>query len=188
MIINKKTSEDVLLGGEVLIPAGTYVGYNCYATGRDRKIWGDTADKFRPERWGTTMHDVNNRFRKANSSAEFISFHGGKRACIGQKFGMLEASASLFELVKRLKWGVDPTWPEKMTSVGHLHSLIPTCPSPLPMEKRKQVDCKLTLVRFVGWSAVPAGAAAGIPSSRGYQTPRGNLSSALEQLPHCRSV
>lgn len=139
MLINKKTSEDVLLGGEVLIPAGTYVGYNCYATGRDRKIWGDTADEFRPERWGTTMHDINNRYRKANTSAEFIAFHGGKRACIGQKFGMLEACASLFEIVKRLKWGVDPTWPEKMTPVGHrsLFDLYLTLSFPYGEEKNK---------------------------------------------------
>ena len=124
MIINKKTSEDVLLGRKVFIPAGTYVGYNCYATGRDRKIWGETADEFRPERWGTTMYDINHRYREANSRAEFISFHGGKRACIGQKFSMLEACTSLFELVRRWKWDIDSTWPEKMTPVGHRPFLV----------------------------------------------------------------
>ncbi len=119
-LINRKTSETVLLGNEILIPKGTYLGYNAYATNRDRKTWGDTADDFLPERWGDTAEEVNNRYRRANSQAEFISFHGGKRACLGQKFAMLEVRVTMFEIMRKLRWALDLTWPEKMTPVSGL--------------------------------------------------------------------
>ncbi|KAI9776680.1 MAG: cytochrome P450-dit2 [Candelina submexicana] len=117
-LINRKTSETVLLGNEVLIPEGTYLGYNAYATNRDRKTWGDTSDNFLPERWGSTAEEINNRYRRANSQAEFISFHGGRRACLGQKFAMLEVRVTMYEVMRKLKWSLDPEWPEKMTPVS----------------------------------------------------------------------
>lgn len=116
-LINRRTSEAVVLGGEIPIPAGTYMGYNAYSTGRDRKAWGETADEFRPERWGATMEEIGSRYRRANSRAEFISFHGGRRACLGQKFAMLETRVTVFELVRKLRWETDPSWVEKMTPV-----------------------------------------------------------------------
>ena len=108
----------MVLGGNIEIPANTYVGYNAYATGRDERAWGANAHEFRPERWGETMADISRRYRVANHRAEFIAFHGGRRACLGQKFGMLETRVTLFVLVQQIKWKLDPSWPEKMTPVS----------------------------------------------------------------------
>ncbi|KAJ4286179.1 cytochrome P450-dit2 [Collariella sp. IMI 366227] len=53
-LVNRKAINDALLGGDVVIPRGTYLGYNCYSTNRDPEIWGPGADLFNPGRWGDT--------------------------------------------------------------------------------------------------------------------------------------
>ena len=117
-LINRKTTEHVLLGGKIPIPAGTYVGYNAYATGRDRQAWGETANDFKPERWGSAIDEINAQYRRANSRASFIAFHGGRRACLGQKFAMFEARLTMAELLTQARWKIDPTWEKRMTAVS----------------------------------------------------------------------
>ncbi|KAI9677068.1 MAG: cytochrome P450-dit2 [Caeruleum heppii] len=119
-LLNRRTSAPVLLGGKIPIPAGTYLGYNGYATGHNKATWGDDADAFRPERWGTTPEEINLSYRRANSRAEFIAFHGGRRACLGQKFSMLEARVTMYEFLRQVRWELDPTWPDRMTPAGPL--------------------------------------------------------------------
>jgi cytochrome P450 len=117
-LINRRTTEPVLLGGTIPIPAGTYIGYNAYATGRDTNAWGNDASDFRPERWGSTTDEINVHYRRVNHRASFISFHGGRRACVGQKFAMFEARLTIAELVRQTKWRIDPTWKRRMTAVS----------------------------------------------------------------------
>ncbi|KAL2864423.1 cytochrome P450 monooxygenase xanG [Aspergillus lucknowensis] len=121
-LINRRTTHPVLLGGKIPIPAGTYVGYNAYSTNRDVEFWGETAEEFNPERWGTTMDEINALFRRANARGSFISFHGGRRACLGQKFAMLEARVTLAKLVLETAWEVDPLWVRRMTPAGPLYA------------------------------------------------------------------
>lgn len=119
-LINRQTKSPILLGGEIPIPSGTYLGYNAYSTNRDIKFWGASADEFKPERWGSNMDDINGLFRRANAKGAFISFHGGRRACLGQKFAMLEARIALVALLGRVRWELDPGWPRMMTPVCSL--------------------------------------------------------------------
>lgn len=123
-LINRRTTEPVLLGGKIPIPAGTYIGYNAYATGRNLDAWGDTADRFKPERWGHTMDKIKAHYRSVNSRASFIAFHGGRRACLGQKFALFEARLAMAELVRELTWTIDPSWPRRMTPAGPLYPLL----------------------------------------------------------------
>lgn len=117
-LINRRVSKPTLLGGKIYIPPGTYVGYNCYATNRDPEIWGKSADEFLPQRWGSTVDAISKRYRKAKAQAEFISFHGGKRACLGERFALLEIKVSLYVLVQQLQWRLDPEWPDRKMPVG----------------------------------------------------------------------
>lgn len=117
-LINRRTTAPTVLGGSIALPADIYVGYNGYATGHDRSFWGEDADAFRPERWGATMEEVNATFRTANRKGGFIAFHGGRRACLGQRFAMLEARLTVAVLVERLAWRVDPAWRPRMTPVS----------------------------------------------------------------------
>ncbi|KAH6662357.1 cytochrome P450 [Halenospora varia] len=117
-LINRRISTDVLLGGEILIPKNTFVGYNSYSTNRDKSAWGLDADTFRLERWGTTSEEICKHYRKVRARAEFISFHGGKRACLGEKFAMLKLRISLVELVQRFEWVLDEMWEDRKPPVS----------------------------------------------------------------------
>ncbi|EAQ88647.1 hypothetical protein CHGG_05266 [Chaetomium globosum CBS 148.51] len=114
-LVNRKTAEDVLLGGEIVIPRGTYVGYNCYSTNRDSAVWGPRADEFDPDRWGHSMVAIQKQYRLRRAKAEFISFHGGRRACLGEKFAMLQMRITLATLIRDWSWTLDPTWVDRKT-------------------------------------------------------------------------
>ncbi|RDW61779.1 cytochrome P450 monooxygenase xanG [Aspergillus mulundensis] len=121
-LINRRTTAPALLGGEIPIPTGTYVGYNAYATNRDVQFWGPDAEEFRPSRWGKSLDEINACFRRANAKGAFISFHGGRRACLGQRFALLEGRVTLARLLRVFRWDVEPGWERGMTPAGPLYA------------------------------------------------------------------
>ena len=82
------TPRKALGGSDIALRPGTFTGYNGYCTNRDRGFWGPDADEFRPERWGATAEEAAALYRRATSKAALITFHGGKRACLGQKWAL----------------------------------------------------------------------------------------------------
>lgn len=125
-LINRRASEDALLGGEVVVPKGTYLGYNCYSTNRDPVVWGPSADAFDPTRWGSDAMSIQKQYRLRRARAEFISFHGGRRACLGEKFALLQMRITLVALVSTFTWTLDPSWPDRKTPVRSVASLSHT--------------------------------------------------------------
>lgn len=126
-LINRRTATDVWLDAHICIPRGTYVGYNCYATHHDPAVWGPDASGFRPERWGETVEAVQRFYRARRTRAEFVSFHGGSRACLGERFAVLQLRVSLVVLIRRFTWKLDPTWSDKMTPVSSSMFLVMVC-------------------------------------------------------------
>jgi cytochrome P450 len=120
-LINRRTTTPVVLGNKIPVPSGVYMGYNAYSTNRNTEFWGDDADDFKPQRWGTTNEEINHLYRRANSKGSFISFHGGRRACLGQKFAMQQLRITLAKLVRGCRWRVDETWDGRMTPAGPLY-------------------------------------------------------------------
>ncbi|KAJ5851425.1 Cytochrome P450 [Penicillium soppii] len=49
-LINRVATEPALLGGTLLIPKGTFVGWNAWAVHSNTAVWGADAREFRPER------------------------------------------------------------------------------------------------------------------------------------------
>ncbi|KAI1109088.1 Dit2 protein [Nemania sp. NC0429] len=119
-IMNKRTASDVMLGDNILLRAGTYTGYNGFCTNRNREFWGPDADIFRPSRWGETVNDMNMLYRRATSKATFITFHGGKRTCLGQKWALAAHRVTMSIFLTSVQWRLDPSWPRKMTPAGPL--------------------------------------------------------------------
>ncbi|KAJ5581282.1 hypothetical protein N7450_007583 [Penicillium hetheringtonii] len=120
-LINRRVAESTWLGGLIYLPKGTYVGYNSYATNRDPGSWGPDADEFQPGRWGMTDEEISMKYRSAKAHAEFISFHGGSRACLGERFTLLQMRVTLCALVRSFQWELDPEWEDRMTAAGPLH-------------------------------------------------------------------
>lgn len=120
-LINRCTTTPVMLGDSIPIPGGVYCGYNAYSTNRDLDFWGIDADNFIPARWGTTNEEINHLYRRANSKGAFISFHSGRRACLGQKFAMQQLRITLATLLRDCKWQVDASWDGRMTPAGPLY-------------------------------------------------------------------
>ena len=102
----------VHLAGE-FIPEGTVVGCNAWTIHQDRGVFGDDADKFRPERWIDNTPEAIYRM-------EAMSFHfgAGNRICIGRHIALLEMSKFIpeffrnfeVELVDPKQWKVQPGW------------------------------------------------------------------------------
>jgi len=71
------------------------------AVNRDKSIWGDDADEFRPERWESVP--------EASSAVpgvwgNMLTFLGGPRACIGFRFSLIEMKTLLFTLVRAFEF------------------------------------------------------------------------------------
>ncbi|KAG2735934.1 hypothetical protein G9P44_000024 [Scheffersomyces stipitis] len=130
-IINRRTTENVILGSNIRIPKGTYVGYNNFGTGRHRKIWGESADEFKPERWGKTPQEISRKYLEAKIKANLPAFHGRKRACLGEKFALEEVRVLIQTLLQMYQLSLDPNWVEKITPAG------PICPLGLKIKFKK---------------------------------------------------
>ncbi|KAL8696275.1 MAG: hypothetical protein Q9224_002882 [Gallowayella concinna] len=61
----------------VLIRRGAGVGYSVYHMHRQKSLYGDDANEFRPERWGGS--------ELSRIGWGFMPFHGGPRTCLGSE-------------------------------------------------------------------------------------------------------
>jgi len=123
-LINRVTLRPALLGGEISIPAHTWVGWNAYGVQIDPQAWGPTAAEFRPERWGRTVEEMQAKFRRETVRGAYIPFNAHTRKCLGQGFALLEMKIVLFEMVRRVRWVVHPEYRVKLTSVCFRNLLL----------------------------------------------------------------
>lgn len=118
LIVNRITTRNVVLGNGILIPKGVYVGYNNFGTQRDPNYWGHDADVFRPDRWGTTAKEIEEKYSLAKSNCTLPAFHGRGRACLGEKFALAEVRRGLIDIVENFEVSLDPTWKDRITLAG----------------------------------------------------------------------
>lgn len=83
--------EDTVLGGEYLLKQGEEIKVLIPQLHRDKIIWGEDVEEFRPE-----------RFENASTIPQhaFKPFGNGQRACIGQQFAIHEATLVLGMMLK----------------------------------------------------------------------------------------
>lgn len=117
-IINRRTTTPVVLGKDIFIPKGVYVGYNNFGTGRDPEVWGSDSQNFQPERWGQTYEDISKEFAGAKWSCRLPAFHGRKRACIGEKFALFEVKVALAGIISNFHLSLAPDWQDKLSPAG----------------------------------------------------------------------
>ena len=66
---------------------------------RRKDLYGEDAEKFRPERWeepGLPLDEDS-----INAAWGYLPFNGGPRVCLGQEFGLTEASYTTVRLLQR---------------------------------------------------------------------------------------
>ncbi|PVH97042.1 cytochrome P450 [Periconia macrospinosa] len=68
----------------VYIPGGTVIGVNPWVLHRNKSIFGEDADSFRPERWLSEKRGEFERY--------FFAFGAGSRICIGKNLSLIEIS------------------------------------------------------------------------------------------------
>ena len=87
------------------LPEGTVVGCNAWTVHRDKVLYGDDADIFRPERW---LEATPEHARKMETL--LFTFGGGKRTCVGKNIAMLEITKFIPELFRRIEFQlIDPS-------------------------------------------------------------------------------
>lgn len=76
-------------------PGGTRVAVNGWVLHRDREIFGEDADDFRPERWIEGGEDNAKRMERY-----MFQFGGGAHLCIGRNLALLEMNKVLPRLIR----------------------------------------------------------------------------------------
>ncbi|KAG0342969.1 hypothetical protein BG000_010862 [Podila horticola] len=84
--VKQAVADDMLPDG-TRVYAGDFIGYSNWCMGRNKKVWGEDAEQFVPERW--LVPDPENcasfgKF-KPESQHKFVSFNAGPRLCLGQQ-------------------------------------------------------------------------------------------------------
>lgn len=121
------------------IPNGTVIGANPWVVTRDRKIYGEDADDFRPERWldlwkvvdGDSQADsqsvIDAKEKLKSMERNFLAFGMGSRTCLGKNVSLLEMNKLVpqmfrlydFELVEPDgEWKVENYWFAKQIGLG----------------------------------------------------------------------
>ncbi|KAJ4991166.1 benzoate 4-monooxygenase cytochrome p450 [Stagonosporopsis vannaccii] len=80
------------LPGGTQLPPGTIVGANPWLIQKDKRIFGDDAEQYRPERWlrGDSESEDAYAARLKSMKAADLSFGGGNRVCLGRSLALVE--------------------------------------------------------------------------------------------------
>ncbi|KAE9391903.1 cytochrome P450 [Gymnopus androsaceus JB14] len=84
-----------------LIKKGEGIFIPIYAVNRDKKLWGEDAAEFKPERWEKLPDAVN---AVPSVWGNMMTFLGGSRACIGWRFSLIEMKVLLFTLIRAFEF------------------------------------------------------------------------------------
>jgi cytochrome P450 len=84
-------------GRKVFIPGGTTIGYCAWGIHRNKEVFGEDAEVFRPERW---LIGDGERLKRMQKTLDLV-FGYGKYQCLGKPVAMLELN-KVFVEVSRL--------------------------------------------------------------------------------------
>jgi cytochrome P450 len=87
------------------IPKGTEILLSPWAVNRSPELWGETAEKFIPERWIDDGKPNNSGGAASNYSQ--LTFLHGPRSCIGQNFAKAELRCIVAAFVGAFEWDMN---------------------------------------------------------------------------------
>lgn len=109
--LGRETNAEVELGGYQL-KKGSQVWISQWVMHRDERYFADP-ESFRPERWEDGLAKRLPRFA-------YFPFGGGPRLCIGNAFGMMEATLVLATIARRFRLEVLPGYPQGFVQTATL--------------------------------------------------------------------
>ncbi|KAK1678562.1 hypothetical protein QYE76_039410 [Lolium multiflorum] len=103
LALQRRAGSDLEVGG-IRVPEGTGLAIPIATIHRDKEVWGEDANEFKPLRFekGVTM--------AAKHPNALLSFSSGPRACIGQNFAMIEAKAVVAMILQRFSFSLSPKY------------------------------------------------------------------------------
>lgn len=85
MVLPRYASQGGIYIGETWVPDGTEISANPFVLHRNKEIFGNDAELFKPERW------LGNAERVRLMQKYFFAFGYGSRKCLGRHLAMFEA-------------------------------------------------------------------------------------------------
>jgi cytochrome P450 len=76
------------------IPGGTKIGWGIFGVCRDKAIWGQDSDLFRPERW---LEASAEKFKEMDSTLDLV-FGYGRYQCLGKNLAFMELNKIFIEV------------------------------------------------------------------------------------------
>lgn len=94
------------------IPGGTIVGCSAWVFHRNKSIFGEDADVYRPERWlvDESLNKEKEEARIKEMTGTMLQFGMGSRTCIGKNISLLE----IYKLVPSLLRAFDVSTPNQL--------------------------------------------------------------------------
>lgn len=83
-----------------LIPGGASVGINAWVAHRNKSVFGEDAEAWRPERW----LEIEREGRGGDVEKYMLAFGMGSRTCIGKNISLLEMSKVVPQLVRKFSF------------------------------------------------------------------------------------
>ncbi|PVH77173.1 cytochrome P450 78A3 [Cadophora sp. DSE1049] len=118
----RTTTIDTTIGGH-FIPKGTAIMLSPLAVNVSKRLWGEDASEFKPERW-LGVNGKANKHGGADSPYSFMTFLHGPRSCIGQRFAEEELACLLAGWIGRLETEFEDSIPRTVNDIRcpKLHS------------------------------------------------------------------
>jgi cytochrome P450 len=87
-------------GERVFIPGGTNIGWACLGIHRNKSVFGEDAELYRPERW---LDEGNREKLERMRKVVDLNFGYGKYYCLGRQVALSELHKGVFEVRNELR-------------------------------------------------------------------------------------
>ncbi|KAF9254641.1 cytochrome P450 [Marasmius fiardii PR-910] len=101
---NPVTCTDGSVVNEIFMPRNTDILISIVNSNRNKAIWGEDADEWKPERWLSPLPQVLVDAKVPGVYSHLMTFNGGGRSCIGFKFSQLEMKVVLALLIQTFEF------------------------------------------------------------------------------------
>lgn len=128
-VITRECCMETTLGGsaEYLLEKGDGVQVDVMSLHRDKRVWGENADQFVPERW----------MSENVPSYAYYAFGAGPRMCLGMRMAMLENKLALARLLRKFSLKRSAETKKKIEFTGRvvlapksMYARLEICPNP----------------------------------------------------------